>query len=456
MAGHAGGRIMVAAPASGGGKTTFTCGLLRSLQRRGLAVTAGKCGPDFIDPMFHEHVVGVPSLNLDLFLSDEAHITQLIAERSYAADIMVIEGVMGFYDGIGLTDKASSYEVARKTKTPVLLVVDCKGRALSVCAEVLGMWAVRPDAPLAAVVLNRVSPALYPEFKRVIEEECGVSVLGYIPQVPEVSLTSRHLGLVGAHEVAHLSDKINKLADVLDTTLDLEGISKLAASAPALHAAAPVANRVCDHDVTIAVARDDAFCFYYQEALDTLVHMGAKLQEFSPIHDRELPENTSALYLGGGYPELHALALEANESMRNAVARAISSGMPTIAECGGFLYLHKTLEDAEGISRAMAGVFDARAYKTEHLRRFGYVTLKAHGDSLLARAGEEIRAHEFHYWESEDPGQDFIAVKPSNNKTWSCIHATPTLYAGFPHLNLAAYPDVAARFVTAASRYSAR
>lgn len=451
-------RLVIAAPASGGGKTTVTCGLLRALQRRGLSLRACKCGPDYIDPLFHERVIGVPSRNLDLFMGGPDEARRLLAEGAGAAGcrpscLTVIEGVMGYYDGIATSDRASTWDLARATQTPAILVVDGRGRARSLAAEVRGFAAFRTPGQIGAVMLNRVSQAMYPQLKSLIEEETGLPVLGYVPQLDDIALESRHLGLVGADEVADLQGKLDLLADAMERTVDLDGLLALAKTAPALtvvpHEPEPLANR----PVRIAVARDLAFCFYYADALGALEGLGAELVAFSPLGDSALPPEVDGLYLGGGYPELHAARLEANASLRAEVAREVASGLPTIAECGGFMYLQESLEDQEGRPHRMVGLLPGHAHRTDHLRRFGYVTLTAQVDGLLARAGQRLRAHEFHYWDSDQTGSAFRAQKPLSTRSWDCCVTTPTLHAGFPHLNLYSEPDAARRFVGACLRH---
>ncbi len=442
-------RLLVGAAASGGGKTTVTCGLLRAFQRRGLSPRACKCGPDYIDPMFHARVLGVPSRNLDLFLSTPGDVCRLLAKGAEEAGITVVEGVMGYYDGIALTDSASAWDLARTTRTPAILVLDGRGRARSLAAEVAGFAGFRSPSQVAGVALNRVSPMMYAQLKGAIEEETGIPVLGYLPVMADCELKSRHLGLVTAAEVADLQQRVDRLADQMERSFDLDALVALAQAAPDLEVEPRRLAPACAEPVRVAVARDQAFCFYYEDALDTLRELGADLVGFSPLGDAALPQGVDGLYLGGGYPELHAAQLAANEAMRRSVREAVLAGLPTIAECGGFMYLHEGLEAADGHTHPMVGVIPGRAYRTDHLRRFGYVTLEAKGQSLLAAPGEELRAHEFHYWDSDDPGQAFQAVKPCSGRSWECCHATPTLYAGYPHLNLYSAPSAARRFVEA-------
>lgn len=451
-------RLLVGAPASGGGKTTFACGLLHAVIRRGMKAAACKCGPDYIDPMFHSEVIGASSRNLDLFFSEPWQVRALVAQGAAENDVTVIEGVMGYYDGVAVSDAASAWDVARVTGTPAVLVVDGRGRARSIAAEVLGFSRFREDSRVAGVVLNRVSPMAYPRIAQLVEEETGVQVYGYLPVLQDCSLESRHLGLVTAAEVADLREKLDRLAQAMEESVDIDGLLQLAATAPDMERVPcwDVGPVTASAPVRIAVAKDDAFCFYYSDALRLLEDLGAQLVEFSPCSDRALPEGVCGLYLGGGYPELHARELSENASMRESVGAAIRSGMPTIAECGGFLYLHETLEDESGTAWPQVGAVKADAFRTRKLGRFGYVTMTAGRDGLLAPEGGSLRAHEFHYWDSTDPGSAYRAEKPQSPRTWECCVSTPTLHAGFPHLYLPACPQAARRFVAACAGFSAK
>ena len=328
-------RLLLCAPASGGGKTTVTCALLQALVNRGAGPVAFKCGPDYIDPMFHSEIIGAKSRNLDLFFLGRDTARYLLEKNSRGSGLALIEGVMGYYDGIGLSADASAYDLARATGTPAVLVLDGRGRALTAAAAVKGMRDFRPDSGIRGVILNRVSPMLYPRLKEAIEGETGVTVYGYQPNLPGCALESRHLGLVTAAEVAGLREKLSALAAQAEKSVDIDGLLALAASAPALDAAAPALPPPVEGRPRIAVARDKAFCFYYADGLELLETLGAELAEFSPLADESLPEGACGLYLGGGYPELFAGALAANAPMREAVRAAVAGGLPTVADGGG-------------------------------------------------------------------------------------------------------------------------
>ena len=517
-------RIMIAAPSSGSGKTLITCGLLNLLKKKGLKPASFKCGPDFIDPMFHTKVLGTRSRNLDTFFTDPDTTRGLLARNAKDADLAVLEGVMGYFDGMGIdSSRAGASDLASVTDTPVLLIVPAKGVSRSVLPLIRGFLDFQEKPCIRGLILNRVSAGLYPRMKEMIEREAGVPVVGYVPVVKDCALESRHLGLLMPDEIASFQDRLDRLADVLDGTLDLEQILKIAGSAPALtvqksdpekysavnwgksgygsansgelgygsanggtseystaddglgkyrnagcntahpgivncsagnSSAAESSVKECrSGKVRIGLARDEAICFFYADNLDLLREMGAELVPFSPVHDARLPENLDGLMLHGGYPELYGKELGENASMRESVRRAVTGGLPTLAECGGFLYLHRQLTDLDGNVWPMAGVFPESAYYTGHLTRFGYLTLT--GGTMFGRDVGEIRSHEFHYYESEDPGSTFLARKPVGNRSWRCVRSTDTLYAGFPHLYFYANPGIAEAFIERCAEYHA-
>ncbi len=330
-------RFMISAPGSGSGKTTVVCGLLKALMQRGLKVAAFKSGPDYIDPMFHSRVIGAHSRNLDLFMLGADTARFLVAKNAKQADVAVFEGAMGFYDGMGKTTEASAYELAAVCDTPVVLVVNGKGAALSIAAMIKGFKDFRKDSHVVGAILNNMNPMSYMLYKETIEAEAGVKLLGYFPPMPDCNFESRHLGLVTADEIGALQEIVEKLAVQAAKSIDLDALLAIAQhAAPLMYEDMTIAPL---GQTRIAVAKDKAFCFYYQDALDLLNELGAELVEFSPMTDSHLPEGTRGLVLGGGYPELYADKLEANESLRNEIKAALADGMPCFAECGGFMYL---------------------------------------------------------------------------------------------------------------------
>ena len=432
--------ILLTAPASGSGKTLITCGILQALVNRGQKIVSFKCGPDYIDPMFHGKVIGTKSRNLDTFFTDADTTRYLYEKNTEGFDLAVVEGVMGYYDGLGgIRTEGSTYDVARTLDLPAILIVNCRGASLSVLATVRGFLEYQKDSHICGVILNQISPMIYGQLRMLIEQELQIRVFGYVPKMENLSLDSRHLGLVLPGEIRALQKKLNDLAEKLEETLDLDGmISEIKTAEYRTAGKSDIRKEIqalsFPDKIRIAVAEDDAFCFTYLDNLELLEEMGAKLVPFSPLRDGRLPEAVSGLILSGGYPELHAKELGSNRSMSASVRKAVADGMPCIAECGGFLYLHRELEDTDGRFYPMAGVLDAKAYRTEKLSRFGYVTLTAEEDQLLGKAGTQIRGHEFHYWDSESCGESFHARKPAGRREWDCVHGTNTLYAGFPHL----------------------
>ena len=454
-------RVMLAAPSSGSGKTLITCGLLQALVNRKINTASFKCGPDYIDPMFHKKVIGTPSRNLDTFFSGKEMTRYLFARQAGKAEISVMEGVMGYYDGVaGFTTEASSYDLADVTDTPVIFVINTRGMSLSVIPFLKGFLEYRENSHLKGVILNQTSASMYPELKARIEEELPIRVYGYVPKVTDCVIESRHLGLVTPGEIEGLKERLQKLSVILEKTLDIDGILELAASASELSGcempeslAAILTREKGKMPVRIGVAKDEAFCFYYEDNLDLLRELGAEIVEFSPIHDRKLPESIQGMLIGGGYPELYARELSENVEMLESIRSAVKAGMPTLAECGGFMYLHNSMEDMEGRSWPMVGVIDALVYRTEKLGRFGYIHLTANREQIFGSAGAKIRGHEFHYFDSTENGDAFHAEKPRRKRNWDCIITGEHLAAGFPHLYYYANPEFAANFVEACRRY---
>lgn len=426
-------RILLGAAASGSGKTLITCGLLQALKNRKLQVTSFKCGPDYIDPMFHSRVIGTKSRNLDSFFADEDTVRYLLEKNARDCEISVIEGVMGYYDGLaGISAKASAYDVAKITKTPAVLIVNAKGMSLSVAAFIKGFVEYQEDSQIRGVILNQVSSMMYPRLKQIIEEELSIKVYGYVPVVKDCVLESRHLGLVMPEEIVDLQQKLMELAEILEKSVDIDGLLELAEHAEELPVQeSPVAYHT-GRKIRIALAKDEAFCFFYQDNLELLEEMGAELVPFSPIHDKKLPEHIDGMLFHGGYPELYAKKLSENKEMLAAVCAAVQTGIPYMAECGGFMYLHQEMEDMEGHSWLMAGVIHGKSWRTPRLTRFGYITLED-GTCFGEHVGA-IRAHEFHYFDSDCCGEAYTAKKPLSSRSWKCIHSDGQGMSGFPHM----------------------
>lgn len=430
-------RVMFSATRSGSGKTTVTCGVLAALKKQNIKVQAYKCGPDYIDPMFHRTVLGIDTGNLDTFFADAGAIGRILARDTKDAELIVMEGVMGYYDGVGgATTMASSYELSKVTKTPVVLIVDAKGASVTLAAIIRGIMEYKKDSRIVGVILNRVSPMFYSRIKHVIETECGIPVLGYLPEDASFAVPSRHLGLLQPDEMQKQRDWVETVAKAARKTIDIDGILEIAAQAEMLQiqkATGETEKSKFPAGYRIGVARDAAFSFYYRENLRMLEDMGATLVYFSPLTDAHVSE-VDALIFGGGYPELYAKQLYENQSMRASVWQALEAGMPCHAECGGFLYLGKSLADAEGNVYEMVGFLDGAGFRTERLQRFGYVELAPQEADAFA-VNTVLRGHEFHYWDSTDCGDACLAWKPlSKQKTYPCMVKKKGTFAGFPHL----------------------
>ena len=460
-------QFLIAAPHSGSGKTTVTCAMLAALKKRGYDPCAFKCGPDYIDPMFHRAALHVDSHNLDLFLSTSFTVRELYAHYAAGHGAAVCEGAMGFYDGQGMSAMASAWDVAETLDLPVLLVVQPKGVGLTLAAEIQGLMNFKNPSHIVGILLNDCPEKLYKMLKPMLEENAKIPVLGYLPHLPEAKIESRHLGLKTADEISGLAERIDFVADILSENLDWQKLFELTDKPEPEMPVRPKYRHIDQIDdwglndyqlfpeeeieepmVRIAVAKDEAFCFTYAETLDVLTAFGANLMFFSPLHDKALPENIDGLYLPGGYPELYAKTLSENESMRNSIRSAYENGLPTVAECGGFLYLGKELEDNDDEIYPMVGVLPGSGFPVGRLVRFGYAELTARADSLLFRAGESFPAHEFHHWDSTANGTALTAAK-ANGRSWACGFANEHLYAGFPHLYWAGTP-LPRRFVEAA------
>ncbi|WP_324825571.1 cobyrinate a,c-diamide synthase [Sinanaerobacter sp. ZZT-01] len=457
-------RLMIAATSSGGGKTTITCGLLQAFINRGIETISFKCGPDYIDPMFHTEVLGLKSRNLDLFFTDAQTTKNLFCKNAKGFELAVIEGVMGYYDGLaGISTEASSYDLARTMQTPVILLIDCKGKSVSILAEIKGFLELCPDSNIKGVLLNRCNAMLYPDLKKQIEKELEIEVYGYVPQRNDISLESRHLGLVTAKEIGNLKQILNRIAEQMEATVDLDRLLVLANSVKPIVCEVKECvpgnwridelSHVQEDKARIGVAMDQAFCFYYQDNLDLLAELGAEIVPFSPLKEETLPENLHGLIFGGGYPELYLETLSSNKNLLKEIKETISNGIPCLAECGGFMYLHEWIQDEEGKRVPMVGTIEGGSYPTEKLGRFGYITLTANQDNLLCKKGKSIRGHEFHYWDSTNTGDCFHAQKPLRKTEWNCMIAEGNLIAGYPHLHYYSNPHFAHNYIKSCMKY---
>lgn len=443
--------VLIAATKSGSGKTTITCALLQALKERGIRTRAFKCGPDYIDPMFHKQIIGVPSRNLDTFFSGPEQIRELYQmnskETDDRAEISVIEGVMGLYDGLGgIREEGSAYYLAEVLDIPIVLVLDAHGMGRSMIPLLFGFLKYDKSHLIRGVILNRTTPMFLQTIAPLIEQELKLPVLGCFPKTQKLVMPGRHLGLVMPDEIGDIRRQLHEAAAQLEKTVDIDRILAIADEAGNIDDfSRKTAGKPCA-DLRLAVAQDEAFCFYYEDNLRMLRENGVTIVWFSPIHDEALPQNIDGILLGGGYPELHARALAANEKMRKAIRDSITAGMPSVAECGGFMYLHDTLVDKTGGSFHMAGVLPAECKDTGKLVRFGYVEIEEKEAGWLP-AGTNIRGHEFHYYDSSDNGMDCVAQKPVTGRNWPCIHSAPEHWWGYPHLYYPSNPEFVYHFV---------
>lgn len=453
-------RIMIAAPKSGSGKTMLTCALLQTLKTSGKQVVSYKCGPDYIDPMFHEKVIGIPSKNLDTFFTGEDTTRELFLKNRNEEDFAVMEGVMGLFDGLGgVREEGSSYHLAKVTKTPIVLIVDAKGMGRSVIALIAGFLAYDKEHLIKGIILNKISKSYYDVIKPLIEEELNVKVLGFFPNQKDIHIESRHLGLIMPDEISDIKKTLQFVSEEFEKTVDVKGIEQIAEQAEVINHNSSIS--VCGYvyreneKPVIAVANDEAFCFYYQDNLLMLQERGVRIKYFSPLHDSKLPDDCDALLIGGGYPELYAEKLSENIAMRNSIKQAIEKEMPIVAECGGFMYLHDAIIDKAGDRYAMVGVISATCSYKEQLVRFGYIHIKEKKSYFLPE-GEGIKGHEFHYFDSTDNGESCIAVKPTTGREYSCVIEGENYWMGFPHLYYPANPRFADSFVKKAVEYKNR
>ncbi|MGO5231403.1 cobyrinate a,c-diamide synthase [Thermoguttaceae bacterium LCP21S3_D4] len=472
--------VVLAAPKSGNGKTLITCALIEALKEAGVNVCAFKCGPDYIDPMFHRTILGVPGGNLDTYFTGEAKTKELFIEETPEDAFAVVEGVMGLYDGLGgILEEGSTYHLAKSVSLPVILVIDAHGMGRTILPLIQGLLSYDRAGIIKGVILNRVTKMFYASLKELTESELSIEVLGYFTEQKELHLESRHLGLKLPEEKRDLKEQVCRRAASLKETVSLERIlaiggagekdaasqrdddnkDKVTSQRADIYENDMVFQRTdtkendsYEKKLRLAIAKDEAFCFYYQENLKLLSKMGFELVPFSPLHDKKLPEHISGLLLGGGYPELFAKELSENESMKTAIREAIRGGLPSLAECGGFLYLHKSLKDMEGRQYSMAGIIDADADYRGKLVRFGYVELTEKESHFLPEK-EGIRGHEFHYFDSTENGTDCVAKKPTGNRSWECVWEGENHWWGFPHLYYPSNPSFVEHFYRQAGVY---
>ena len=454
-------RIMFAAPKSGSGKTVLTCAFLRALTFRGVKARAMKCGPDYIDPMFHQRVLGIPSRNVDLYFTNEDVTKALFHLEEEQYDLTVMEGVMGLYDGLaGVKEEASSYHMACTLKMPIIMIVNAKGMGRSILAELAGFLSMDHEKLIRGVILNQVTKGLFDNVAPLIEKELGIKALGYFPGQREIELESRYLGLKLPSEIEGIREKLTEAAKQMEDTIDIDRILKIAEEENAKQELTiqefswlKDVKRPKKDRVRIGVAMDEAFCFYYEDNF-RLRNAGAELVFFSPLHDKTLPKGLCGLLFGGGYPELFAKELSGNKSMRGSIKRAIEKGMPSLAECGGFMYLHKSLIPLVGEAYPMVGVIKGGCKNAGKLMRFGYcayrfpVAFEQPGEAASeVENPSEVHCHEFHYFDSSDSGKDCVAEKPVTGRSWSGGYFGEEHFWSFAHLYYPSNPGFVMWFV---------
>ncbi|GAB6275163.1 MAG: cobyrinate a,c-diamide synthase [Peptococcaceae bacterium] len=456
-------RIVIAGVQSGVGKTTIATGLMAAMAEKGYRVQGFKAGPDYIDPGYHTAATGNVSRNLDCWMLPEVYIKELFLRAAKGADLSVIEGVMGLYDGYSSrTEAGSTARLAKLLAAPVILVVDAKGMARSAAALVLGYKDFDPALNLSGIIFNHVgSEKHYQTLCEAVAEKTGLKALGYLPKNAALKMPERHLGLLPANERKELTAYLNKLAQVMAEFLDLEEILSVAKSAPPLdYPERSIFPAVKPKKVRIAVARDAAFNFYYQDALDLLAAWGAELVYFSPLADSSLPQNIQGVYLGGGFPEMFLEPLARNYSMAESIRRAHKKNMPIYAECGGLMYLSEGIIDFAGSFYPMVGLVPGKALMQKKLAVLGYMTAEVANDNILAKKGDVLRGHQFHWSTLVDvSGEVNCAYKLScegNPDSQKEGIITGNLLASYLHLHFAAHPRLARNFVDSGLKFAAQ
>ncbi|NPV52728.1 MAG: cobyrinate a,c-diamide synthase [Firmicutes bacterium] len=452
-------RIVIAGTHSGVGKTTISVGLMGAFRQKGFTVQGFKAGPDFIDPGYHTVVTGRISRNLDTWMVDPNVNLELFQKGATGADISVIEGVMGLYDGVSASDeRGSTAHLSKVLASPVVLVVNAESLARSAAAIVLGYMHFDPDVRIAGVILNRVAgPRHYEMVRDAIESKCRIPVVGWLKRDQELEMPERHLGLVPAGERGDLSDLFKKLAARIAEGIDLQELIRIAKSAPKLQPVefpptlSPIPIGARANPVRIAIARDEAFSFYYQDNLDMLCSRGAELVEFSPLRDPGLPCDVAGIYIGGGFPEVFAASLAANEHMKECIRAADRQGIPIYAECGGLMYLSQAIIDLEGRSYPMVGLLPVKVKMQKRLAALGYVEVIAREDNILMNAGERARGHEFHYSDlikvDVDPRIHRAYIFQGKKEGREEGFARDNLLTAYTHLHFASNPRLVDNFL---------
>lgn len=445
-------RLVIAGTGSGVGKTTLTIGIMAALQKKGYTVQGFKCGPDYIDPTYHTAVTGRTSRNLDSWMFEHDIVREILNKASVGADISIIEGVMGFFDGKNpLSNTGSTAEISMITESPVLLIVNCASMARSAAAIVKGFQAFSTGPNIIGVIANQVgSEGHYKIVKAAIEQECDVPVMGYMKRELDIDIPSRHLGLIPAIERGELEPFFDKLAHLVMETIDIEQLYLLAKTSTISSGNSGIFQSSSKKDVCIAVAKDAAFNFYYQENLELLEAKGANIKYFSPLKGDEVPLDADGLYLGGGFPEEFADELSRNEIAIKSIRNAIEKGLPTLAECGGFMFLSKSIETTSREKYPMAGLIPGRIKMQKKLAALGYREITGTESNFLIKDCEQAKGHEFHYstFESDDVLPHAYEAKGRfGSKKEGCIIGN--LVAGYTHFHFASNPKLVENWIGA-------
>ncbi|SDH03734.1 cobyrinic acid a,c-diamide synthase [Alteribacillus persepolensis] len=446
-------RVVIAGTGSGTGKTTVSIGLMAALKRKGLTVQGFKCGPDYIDPSYHTAVTDRTSRNLDSWMLDEPMVQRVFQQGANDADISVIEGVMGMYDGKSPeSDRGSTAEISKLLQAPVILVVNIGAMARSAAAIVKGFQLLSQDTTVGGVIVNQAGSEGHAKLcQTAIEKECGVPVVGYLKKGDVEAIPERHLGLIPAIERGELDSFFGSLTTAVETQVDIEKIQEIAKSAPEL-AMPSITPKRTEKIVNIAVAYDAAFNFYYRENLEMLEENGARLLYFSPLAGDVLPENSHALYIGGGFPEEFAEQLEQQAAVKASIKQAKEAGLPIYAECGGYMYLMETLVTTKNTRHEMIGIIPAEAAMQSSLAALGYRTITALEDTTILKAGDTAKGHEFHYSMTRPAYEWKQAYQVQTlRKTEKEGYVRHNVTAGYSHIHFGTNPGIAKRFVEQAA-----
>ena len=450
--------VVIAGVRSGVGKTTIATGIMGALTRRGYTVQPFKAGPDYIDPSYHQVACGVPSRNLDTWLLPHATVVELYGKASSRRQISVIEGVMGLFDGhSSLDEEGSTAQLAKLLNAPVILVADASKVARSVAAEVLGYQQFDPDLNVAGVILNGVGSDRHLEFcKPQIEATTGLPVLGYLPRRSEFEQPERHLGLIPTVEGTVANQWYGALIAQIEETIDVGLVAEMARQcSPPVPDPQVYPQELQPRRAIIAVAQDKAFNFYYQDSLDLLDAWGADLVPFSPLEDESLPEGAGGVYLGGGFPEMFAAELSANRPMLESIRKAAARGIPVYGECGGLMYLGRSLTGFDGEAHSMAGLVPAVSAMSESRLSLGYREIEARDEGPLLSAGQQVRGHEFHWSTLERPPQESESVyRVVNQGDRPDGFRSGSVWATYVHVHLGSARGLAPRFVQTCAPHS--